>query len=194
MHNGEVYFIKVDDVTVSSTIIDEYFKCDLTKCKGACCTIENALGAPITFEESNILVDIKEKLYKYLPEKNVELLKKYGPFEVHKGLYHTRTLDEKECIFVYFEDGIARCAIEKAFLNNEINFRKPISCHLFPIRKINFGQDVLRAEFISICESALHNGLDSKTPVYEFCKDSLIRLYGIKWYEKLLRIINKLKR
>lgn len=65
---GNVYFIKIEDITVSSTIIDEYFQCDLEKCKGACCTIENAYGAPITFEEVNILENIKEKLYKYLPE------------------------------------------------------------------------------------------------------------------------------
>lgn len=194
MQNGEMYFIKVDEITVSSSIIEEYFKCDLEKCKGACCTIENALGAPITFEESNILEEIKEKIYKYLPEKNVEILKKYGSFEVHKGLYHTRTLEEKECIFVYFENDIAKCAIEKAYLNGEITFRKPISCHLFPIRRINFGQDVLRAEFISICESALQNGLDSKTHVYEFCRESLIRLYGKNWYDKLIKVINKLKR
>lgn len=194
MSEGNVYFIKIDDVTVSSTVIDEYFQCDLNKCKGACCTIENAYGAPITIEEANILEEIKETLYKYLPEKHVELLKKYGAIEVHKGLYHTRTFEDKECVFVYYDKDIAKCAIEKAYLEGEIDFRKPISCHLFPIRKINFGNDVLRAEFLSICEDAIKSGLDSKIPVYEFCKESLIRLYGIKWFEKLKSAINKLKR
>lgn len=191
---GNVYFIKVDDITVSSTIIEEYFQCDLEKCKGACCTIENAYGAPITFEEANILENLKEKLYKYLPDKHIEILKKYGVFETHKGLYHTRTYEEKECVFVYYDNNIAKCAIEKAYLSGEINFRKPISCHLFPIRKISFGSDVLRAEFLSICESAMKNGLDSKMPVYEFCKEALIRLYGSSWFEKLKNAIKKLKR
>ncbi len=194
MPQQPVYFIKVDDVTVSSTIIDEYFECNLEKCKGACCTIENAYGAPITVEEANILDNIKEKLYKYLPEKHSDIIKKYGPFEVIKGQYHTRTFEEKECVFVYYDNNIAKCAIEKAYLEGEITFRKPISCHLFPIRKINFGEDILRAEFLSICESALKRGLDSKKPVYEFCKESLIRLYGIKWFEKLKTIINNLRR
>lgn len=189
-----VYFIKVDDITISSTIIDEYFQCDLEKCKGACCTIENAYGAPITLEEANILEDIKEKLYKYLPDKHIELLKKYGPFEVHKGLYHTRTYEKQECVFVYYDNNIAKCAIEMAYLEGEISFRKPISCHLFPIRRISFGNDVLRAEFLPICESAIKNGLDSKTPVYEFCKEALIRLYGLRWFEKLKNVINKLKK
>jgi hypothetical protein len=194
MNEENVYFIKVDDVTVSSTVIDEYFQCDLEKCKGACCTIPNAYGAPITFEEANILVDIQEKLYKYLPEKHIQILQKYGPYEVHKGFYHTRTFEDKECVFVYYDGDIAKCAIEKAYLNGEIDFRKPISCHLFPIRKIHFGNDVLRAEFLSICEAALSRGLDSKMPVYEFCKESLIRLYGKRWFDKLKQIINQLKR
>jgi len=189
-----LYFIKVDDITVSSTIIDEYFQCNLEKCKGACCTIENAYGAPITFEEANKLEEIKDKLYQYLPERHIELLKKYGAFEVHKGLYHTRTFEDKECVFVYYDNDIAKCAIEKAYLDGVVDFRKPISCHLFPIRKISFGSDVLRAEFLSICEAALSQGLDSKTHVYEFCKESLIRLYGKKWYDKLVSVINKLKR
>lgn len=194
MTEGNVYFIKIEDVTVSSTVIDEFFQCDLNKCKGACCTIENAYGAPITIEEANILEGIKENLYKYLPEKHVELLKKYGAFEIHKGLYHTRTFEDKECVFVYYDKDIAKCAIEKAYLEGEIDFRKPISCHLFPIRKISFGNDVLRAEFLSICEDAIKSGLDWKIPVYEFCKESLIRLYGTKWFEKLKSTINKLKR
>ncbi len=194
MTEGNVYFIKIENVTVSSTIIDEYFQCDLQKCKGACCTIENAYGAPITIEEANILESIKEILYKYLPEKHVELLKKYGSFEVHKGSYHTRTFEDRECVFVYYDKDIAKCAIEKAYLEGEIDFRKPISCHLFPIRKISFGNDVLRAEFLSICEDAIKSGLDSKIPVYEFCKESLIRLYGIKWFEKLKNAINSLRR
>lgn len=194
MYNENLYFIKVDDITISSTIIDEFFQCDLEKCKGACCTIEDAYGAPLTFEESNVLIEIKEKLYKYLPEKNINLLKKHGPFEVHKGNYHTRTVEGKECIFVYFENNIAKCAIEKAFLNKEIDYRKPISCHLFPIRKINFGQDVLRTEFLNICQAAISKGLDSKMPVYEFCKEALIRLYGKSWFAKLKRAINNLKK
>lgn len=194
MTEGNVYFIKVEEVTVSSTVTDEYFQCDLEKCKGACCTIENAYGAPITFEEADILERIKEKVYKYLPEKHVEILKKFGAFEIHKGLYHTRTFEDKECVFVYYDNNIAKCAIEKAYLDGEVGFRKPISCHLFPIRKISFGSDVLRAEFLKICETALSNGLDSKTLVYEFCKDALIRLYGKSWFEKLNNAINKLKR
>jgi hypothetical protein len=125
---------------------------------------------------------------RYLPEKSQTALIKYGPFEKHKGIYHTRIIDEKECIFVYWENEIAKCSIEKAFLNGETDFRKPISCHLFPIRKNYFGHDVLRTEFLKICKEAIAKGLASKTLVYEFCKDSLVRLYGTLWYDKLRKL------
>ncbi len=194
MEDKIVYFIKVEDVTVSSTIIDMYFECDLEKCKGECCVIEGANGAPITFEESNMLLEIQDKLYKYLSAKHIEILKKYGPFENIKGRLHTRVVDKKECVFVYYEGDIARCAIEKAYDEGEINFRKPISCHLYPIRKIEFGEDVLRFDYYPACEPALNRGLASKTRVYEFCKDAIIRLYGIKWFEKLKKVINNQKR
>ncbi len=191
MDLGNTYFIKVEDVTINNSLIDEYFFCDLEKCKGACCTLENAYGAPLAIEEANTLAKIFDKVINYLPEKKQTALKKYGPFEVHKGNYHTRTIDERECIFVYYENEIAKCSLEKAYSRNEIDFRKPISCHLFPIKRQYFGSDVLRAEFLKICEPAISKGLDSKTTVYEFCKDSLIRLYGKSWFEKLKKVVSE---
>lgn len=190
MNYENTYFIKVDDITIGNSVIDEYFYCDLEKCKGACCTLENAYGAPLTIEETNTLVKLVDIVKQYLPEKSRIALEKYGPFEKHKGNYHARTIDERECIFVYWENEIAKCSIEKAFMNREIDFRKPISCHLFPIKRNFFGHDVVRTEFLKICKDAIAKGLDSKTLVYEFCKDSLVRLYGNKWYEKLRTLVN----
>lgn len=191
MNSGNKYFINVEEITLNNSVVDEYFQCDLEKCKGACCTLENAYGASLTLEETNILTEVFHKVLNYLPEKNQTLLKKYGPFEVHKGNYHTRTIDERECIFVYYENEIAKCSLEKAYLKNEIDFRKPISCHLFPIKRNHFGSDVLSAEFLKICEPAFSKGLDLKMTVYEFCKDSLIRLYGKSWFEKLKKVASE---
>ncbi|MCX8010070.1 MAG: DUF3109 family protein [Ignavibacteria bacterium] len=187
----EVYFIKVNEVTINNELFDEYFECDLNACKGACCTIEDAYGAPITNQEANFLQKEIETIAKYLPEKNKMILSKLGPYEVIKGNLHTRTVEEKDCVFVFKEDGIAKCAIERAYQNNEIDFRKPLSCHLFPIKRNVFGNDVLRVEKLSICKSAFSNGLDSKTRVYEFCKDALIRLYGKDWFNKLKSLANQ---
>jgi len=190
MKYENTYFIQIDDVTIGNSVTDEYFFCDLEKCKGACCTLEDAYGAPLTIEEANILAKVAEEIKHYLPTKSQAALKKFGPIEKHKGSYHTRTVEERECIFVYWENDVAKCAVEKSFFKSEIDFRKPISCHLFPIRKNYFGHDVLRAEFLKICDVAMTKGLDSKTFVYEFCKDSLVRLYGTKWYDKLRKLVN----
>ena len=98
----------------------------------------------------------------------------------------TMSINKKECVFVYFEKGIAKCAIEKAFLNGEISFRKPVSCQLFPIRITKFGGDVLRYEKFNECAPALDKGNKENIKIVEFCQESLKRNYGNKWYTSLM--------
>ncbi|MCW8817384.1 MAG: DUF3109 family protein, partial [Ignavibacteriaceae bacterium] len=95
------------------------------------------------------------------------------------------------CVFVYYENEIAKCSIEKAYLEGKTDFRKPISCHLFPIRISDFGGDVLGFERIDECQPALELGKAENTTVAEFCKDSLSRLYGKEWYLKFIELIGK---
>jgi hypothetical protein len=183
--------IKVEDVLVRPEIAATKFACDLGKCKGACCTLESPFGAPLAENEVKIIQDILPAVKKYLPEEHLKSLEIDGFYEVFSGEVMTRTVDKKSCVFVYFEGNIAKCAIEKAYINNEIDFRKPLSCHLFPIRVSVFGDQVLRYEKFSECEPALENGNKNNVTIAEFCKDSLVRAFGQNWYSSFMKKIGK---
>lgn len=181
----------VGKVLIRDEIFSTRFLCDLEKCKGACCTMESRYGAPINVEEIPIIEKILDFVIEYLDEINIKEIKENGFYENLNGELFLRSIDNKECVFVYYENKIAKCAIEKAYLENKINFRKPISCHLFPIRVSNFGGDILRYEKFSQCEPALENGKLKDITIVQFCKESLIRLYGEKWYLQLEEKINR---
>jgi hypothetical protein len=179
-------FIPIENVLVRPEIMETNFSCDLEKCKGACCTIESDFGAPLLDEEIPVIADILENVFPYLPEKHVAIIKENGFYNRKDGEAMTTSISKKECVFVYFEKGIAKCAIEKAFLNGEISFRKPVSCHLFPIRITKFGGDVLRYEKFNECTPALEKGDKENIKIVEFCQESLKRNYGNKWYSSLM--------
>jgi len=179
-------FIPVENVLVRPEIIETHFSCNIEKCKGACCTIESEFGAPLLDEEIPVIEEILEYIFPYLPVEHINLIKKIGFFHKIDNDMMTRSLNKRECIFVYFENAVAKCAIERAFLDGSISFRKPISCHLFPIRVTKFGGDVLRYEKFNECSPALENGIKENVTIAEFCKDSLERSYGKKWYSTLM--------
>jgi hypothetical protein len=183
--------IRVEDVLVRPEVADTYFACDLEKCKGACCTLESEFGAPLLDEELKILEDILPIVKKYLPEEHIEEIEKNGFYAVKSGEPMTQTINREACVFVYFDGDIAKCAIEKAFNNNEISFRKPLSCHLFPIRVSRFGDEVLRYEKFSECHPALENGAKQKVTIAQFCKDSLIRAFGSNWYSSFMKKVGR---
>ena len=179
-------FMPVENVLVRPEIMETHFSCDLEKCKGACCTIESEFGAPLLDEEIPVINEILDEIFPYLPEKHVNMIKKDGFFNTHDGESMTRSVNKKECVFVYFENSIAKCSIEKAYFDGRFSFRKPVSCHLFPIRINKFGGDVLRYEKFNECSPALEKGKKENIKIMEFCKDSLIRYYGKKWYLSLM--------
>ena len=114
----------------------------------------------------------------------------YGPFGVSvidsEGDLTTTLVNNKQCAFVYSEKGINKCSIEKAYKNGDIDFNKPISCHLFPVRITNYESfDALNIEKLKICSSGFTCGKSQKIPLYKFLKNALIRKYGKDWYEKL---------
>ncbi len=183
--------IKVEDILVRQEIVDTKFSCDLTKCKGACCTLESDYGAPLLPEEVKEIERILPVVEQYLPGEHLEEINRNGFYEVKSGEIMTRSLNNRACVFVYYENNIAKCGIEKAYLEGKVNFKKPISCHLFPIRISNFGGDVLRYEKFSECSPALNKGENENLRVVDFCEDSLSRLYGKKWYKKLKEKIGK---
>lgn len=183
--------ITVEDILVRREVTETKFFCDLEKCKGACCTLESDFGAPL---EENEIQQIEENLHealKFLSKRHKEEIELNGFYEKKDNQIMTRSVENRACVFVYFENEIAKCSIEKAYFEGKSKFRKPISCHLFPVRISNFGGEIVRYEKLKECSPALEKGKAENTSIAEFCKDSLERKYGEKWYNKLLKVSGK---
>jgi Protein of unknown function (DUF3109) len=185
------YNIVVKNVILRQELIDTKFACDLGKCKGACCTLESEYGAPLSDNEISQIQDSLIAAKIYLTESHLNKLEKDGFFEKKNGELLVSSINNKECVFAFFENGVAKCSLEKAYLEGKTSFRKPISCHMFPIRVSNFGGDVLRFEEFSECKPALEKGKQENTSLIDFCKEALIRCYDKNWYSKLKEIIGK---
>lgn len=177
--------LQIDNVTIRQEVLETPFSCDLDKCKGACCTLESQYGAPLMNYEITTIENNLTEVLNNVSEKNREEIELNGFWEKIEETIMLRSIGHKDCVFSYYENGIARCGIEKTFFDGKINFQKPISCHLFPIRISDFGGDVLRYEKFKECEYAVENGRKLSITIAEFCKDSLTRLYGKGWFEKL---------
>lgn len=181
----------INDVLVRDEIVEIPFSCDLKKCKGACCTLDSELGAPIKKEEVEEIENILPIVREYLDKRNIVEIENRGFYEIKDGELLINSINNKDCVFSYWQNDVAKCAIERAYFDGKIQYRKPISCHLFPIRVSDFGGDVLRYEKFSECAPALENGKIENVTIAEFCKDSLIRLYGEQWYNKLMNYTGK---
>jgi hypothetical protein len=179
--------IEVGSVLVHEDVVKENFVCNLSKCKGACC-LEGDSGAPLNNDELNILDEIYPKVKPYMTEKGIKTIEKVGTYVTDfEGDYTTPCVDvNKECAYVIWEGGITKCAIEKAYEEGVISWKKPISCHLYPIRITKYPEfDVLNYDRWSICSPACSFGNELKVHVHEFLKDPLIRKYGEEWYQEL---------
>lgn len=182
----------VGDVLVSDELIEKCFCCDLAVCKGACC-IEGDAGAPVKPEEVSDLSEHYPIFKKYMTEEGISVVETAGdPFVFNgTGEFETPLVpSNKACAFVCYENGMAMCAIEKAFLKGEIPFRKPISCELYPIRASRVGKYIaLNYHHWDICRCARTKGDELKLPAYQFLKAPLIRAFGEDWYEELLSLL-----
>jgi len=185
--------IQVDDKIISLDVFEKHFVCDLSACKGACC-VEGDSGAPLLKEEEEILDDIYEKVKPYMRAEGITEIENQGVAVYDAdGDLTTPLVNNRECAFVTFENGITKCSIEKAHLAGKVDFKKPISCHLFPIRIKEYRDfDAVNYEEIKICAPACKCGSELVVPVYAFLKEPLIRKYGVVWYEKLLETANSL--
>lgn len=179
--------IEIDGVLVSEDLIKEEFVCNLNACKGACC-IEGDSGAPLEKDELEILERIYPAVKPYMTTKGIETIEAQGTHVVDDdGDLTTPCVDKnKECAYVTWENGITKCAIEKAFEDGKIDWQKPISCHLYPIRITQYPEfDVLNYDRWHICHAACSFGKQLNVPVYNFVKTPLIRKYGEKWFKEL---------
>jgi hypothetical protein len=185
--------IQIDNVLVSDELKDTFFSCDLSACHGDCC-VEGDAGAPLEEEEISILEDYIDFIKPYMTKEGIEVIEKLGVFDYDaEGEYVTPLVNNRECAFVYVENGISFCAIEKAWLNKEIPFQKPISCHLYPVRLSKVGEfTAVNYHKWSVCAPALIKGKKEGVPLYRYLKDPLVRKFGEAWYEKLAAELEKL--
>ncbi len=179
--------IEVGNVLVHEDVVKENFVCNLSKCKGACC-LEGDSGAPLNTDELDILDEIYPKVKPFMTAKGIKTIEENGTYVMDfEGDFTTPCVDvNKECAYVIWENGITKCAIEKAYENGATNWKKPISCHLYPIRITKYPEfDVLNYDRWSICSPACSFGNELKVRVHEFLKAPLIRKYGEDWYKEL---------
>ena len=188
--------IQIEDKIVSFEVFEKKFVCDLSACKGASC-IDGDAGAPLTEDELDIISQIIDELKPYMRPEGLAAIEQQGLYVVDTdGDNTTPLVNNKECAFVSFDqNGIAKCSIEQAYNDDKIEFKKPISCHLFPIRvKKYIDFEAINYESLDICKPACDCGQKLQIPVYRFLKEPLIRSYGTEWYEKLLEAADLLKK
>jgi hypothetical protein len=179
--------IEVGNVLVHEDVVRENFVCNLKRCKGACC-LEGDSGAPLNHDELHILDEIYPKVKPFMTAKGIATIEQTGTYVTDfEGDYTTPCVDtNKECAYVTWENGITKCAIEKAYEYGAISWKKPISCHLYPIRITKYPEfDVLNYDRWSICSPACSFGNELKVHVHEFLKEPLTRKYGQEWYKEL---------
>ena len=180
----------VGNILVSEDILEKKFVCDLNACKGACC-VQGDAGAPLLDEETGILEEEYENFKAYLRPEGREAVSREGAFTIDSdGDLVTPLVGNKECAYTIFDtNGNASCGIEKAWLDGKTAFRKPISCHLYPIRvKQLVDIEALNYHSWDICKPACKCGSSLEVLVYRFLKDALIRAYGDVWFTQLEEI------
>jgi hypothetical protein len=183
--------IIIDNTIVSDDFKSACFVCDLSACKGACC-VEGDAGAPLDEEEISILEDEIDHIIPFMREEGVNEIKRSGVFDFDaSGHYVTPLINGNECAYVVFnEEGIALCAIENAWKEGKTKFRKPVSCHLYPVRLSKYNDfEAVNYHRWHICRPAVEYGKALNVPAYVFLKEALIRKYGEDYYNQLLQQI-----
>lgn len=187
--------IQIERTIISEDIIENEFVCSLNACKGACC-IEGDAGAPVEEAELKILNNIYEKVVPYLTEEGRESIEKQGTYiKGEDGDWETPLINGGECAYVIRnEKGWALCAIEQAYNDGKIDWKKPISCHLYPIRLQEYSSfTAVNYNRWHICDDACTLGKELQVPIYKFVKEALIRKFGNAWYEELELVVEHLK-
>ena len=179
--------LQIDDTIVSCDLFDQYFMCDLASCKGNCC-IEGDAGAPLEKEEIEKIEEILPIIWNDLSDNAKKVIDEQGIFYIdQENEPVTSIINGRECVFAYTDsDGVCKCTIEKAFHERKIDFQKPISCHLYPVRVQKYNDfKAVNYHKWQVCECARKLGNEQKIPIYSFLKEPLIRKFGETWYEQM---------
>jgi len=182
---------ELDDKLISEEILTVRFRCDIARCKGMCC-VEGDGGAPLELDEAELL-EAEYAVYKpFMKPEGIAAVKREGFFTIDDdGELVTPLVGGRECAYSYKEGDVTLCAIEKAFVEGRTTFRKPISCHLYPIRLIRFsdGRIGLNYHCWEICASARECGERDATPLYESLHEALVRRFGEEFYQELEELV-----
>lgn len=189
--------IAINNILISAEVVKEQFVCDLGKCKGACC-VDGDAGAPLEKEELQHINDVFEAVLPYLNAESKKEIDRQGRYVYDKEYgWVTPTIDSKICVYgIVDKQGIVKCGIEQAYLDGKVTWKKPISCHLFPI--ITKKSKRTTTEYVNYeprednCKAACALGKKLKVPVYQFLKEPLIRKFGKEFYEALDATANHL--
>lgn len=179
---------------VEQQIGSVHFGCDLSVCKGACCTMPGALGAPILEHEIAELERVLPAAMKYLSERAIEEIDRVGVWRRERdGSLTIPAIDHADCVFVHYVGDVATCAIDTAYRNGEVTgFQKPISCHLFPIRiypEKREGEYFICYEEIEECAGGRSRGRKQKIPLLDFLETPLVRALGTERVEMLKKAL-----
>lgn len=178
--------LQIDDTIVSLALIEKKFLCDLPACKGSCCRYGDT-GAPLTAEEATALERIWPALWPYLRPEGIRAVEKQGTSVTDiEGELVTPLINNQECAYTVMDDDIYKCGIETAFRAGAVDFRKPLSCHLFPVRVKQYRSfRAVNYEEWSICKPGVACGAKQNLEVYVFLREPLVRAFGEEWYNRL---------
>jgi len=182
--------IAIDNILVSDEVVQEHFVCDLNKCKGGCC-VDGDAGAPLEDQELEYIREAYEMVKPYLPHRAIEEIERQGLYVYDREFgWVTPTINSEICVYgIFDEKGIVKCGIEQAYNDGKISWKKPISCHLYPIKtkKSSDGSlDLVNYEpRADLCSCGCKLGAKLKVPAYVFLKEALVRKYGEEFYEAL---------
>ena len=178
--------LQIDDTIVSLALIEKKFVCDLAACKGSCCRYGDT-GAPLTAEEASALERIWPDLWPWLRPEGIRAIEKQGTsITDFDGELVTPLISNEECAYTIMDDDVYKCGIEAAFNAGAVDFRKPVSCHLFPVRVKSYNTfRAVNYEEWFICKSGVACGAKQNTELYLFLREPLIRAFGEEWYNRL---------
>jgi len=178
--------VQIEDAIVSLDVIEKQFSCDIFSCKGACCVAGDS-GAPLEPDEILAIENALPSISSFLSDQSLNIIEKSGIAVIDlDGDLVTPLINQMECAFVIFKDGIAECAIEKSWEKGICTLQKPISCHLYPIRLKKYDSfTAVNYHSWEVCDKAVEKGKIQQKHLYEFAKSALIRKFGEEWYNQL---------
>ncbi|WP_343487060.1 DUF3109 family protein [Allomuricauda sp. d1] len=185
---------QIGKTLVSEELIETDFVCNLNACAGACC-VDGDSGAPLQDDETEILEEIYDQVKPFLRAEGIRTIEQQGTYvKGEDGEWETPLIDGRECAYVTFsENGTAKCGLEQAYDKGATLWKKPISCHLYPVRIKEYSElTAVNYHKWGICDAACSLGKKLNVPIYRFVKDALLRKFGKAWYDELEEVASKI--